>query len=477
GEDGRFTGPAVNPAEGAIRLLAPGYQDFVTPPMSTKGGTTDFGRIALDQTRDLIVNFFGPVDMVGNLKAELEGSRRARSVPQDGRVVFQDVSPRSYRLIYFPSEGSKAFWTNLDLSRSNIGDWEVDIELEGGRELHVAVDGDNLPDLLWVSASYRDSAGNWHMDWADMFSHGDADFFNIDSDHVGIQVYDIKQNRLAVEQFDFSAGIDNPVQVDIPSESHELHIVDEDGEPVPNTYVNLYPTGELNGWGITFFGDEQGLVELTGLTQGEYLCRISIGQYSPCEYSIRLEGAESSRELELDRSGTLSIRAKVGGAPLQGYLCEVFNSTGVDYLGKSYGDGSGLAVLGQLQEADYQVRIVSPGVFIGPYPVRSHRDAAENHLSCRALGSLNVQLSGSPDDIGAAVLILRCRETGALVSEWMSQGAIATSPLTSTETGHILIAPIPEGSYDWRLDYGLDHSKEGQAMVSGTGQAILPIDL
>ncbi|MFT5151570.1 MAG: hypothetical protein ACI841_001557, partial [Planctomycetota bacterium] len=465
--DGSFDGPDLNPLEGAISVSAPGYVTAFTPPIVAADGIADFGRVQLSPTRDLIVRFTGPEHRILNTMVEIDQVRQLRSVPADGVVVFRDLRPDTYTLVYHPYEGSRAFWRTLRLMRVEHGDWDVEVSLDGGHELHVEVEGSDLPESLWVCVTCQDALGQQSKHWADMYRDGDADFFDLEGDQLGVEVFDLKMNRLTAESFDFSAGYQSPIRIEILDADHSLRIVDGAGDAVPNVIVFVHSAGSAANWWIDAAGDQDGLVRLAALPNASYQAFIRRGTVTTGPHSFTLSGEASETTLVLDTDASLKVRASAGGVALQGFECQLYDTANYFYLGRMIGDSRGLATLADIQAGSYVVRIIAPGIFIGPYAVEVRPEATVNNIACRLFGELSIHAVDGGTPLAGAQVRLMCAAAGTDVERWMQLGTIAANAMTLDSSGRLRIAELPEGEFDYRLWTTTGVTFEGRVHVRG----------
>jgi len=356
GADGSFFGGAF--PEGDIRAVVtyPGYQPFTLSAHGVAGETVDFGVVPLYGPRALEVVLVPPATQSAtdfSLSGETTSRRLAPlPFPETGVLTLEDCGPGRHFLEVTSAAGEAYYLTPfLDLA----DEWRVELDLRGGRELAVEVDGER-GSAVFASLSHGGRGGKGTTSVGALDGSGRARFLGVRRGEAVASLLDSEGSVVGMRRFEVDLGRES-VKVGVDAGARELRLVEPGGRPVGGAEVWVQCVGGGSGWSSY------------GASPGDGRCSI----VAPCDewlvsvvhpglggmFGRRVDGRGEVVEVVFEAELDLSVRfVDEGGKAVSGLRATLVHEESGFVVGERAAASDGRAVWRRLSGAEYRVRAV-----------------------------------------------------------------------------------------------------------------------
>lgn len=459
---GHFILKGLPSTVGALRVIADGY---ITEFVVTHGRgdqEIDLGLIALQPSRELVVQLDGPNDMsyegyrIGLVRHEHLGALEA---DHEGSVRFRDIPNGVIELnIYHPNDSVTAFAGSLQPE----DDGRIIVPVSGGQRLYVQVrsdDADGLPLDLFVGVGGMRGDGSEVVHW--LHDEGDGRFL-FEAAQPGpavVRAVNLRGDVYAIRRIEVPVAGDSEVELELDEEEDfTVRVVDAEERPVFNAMVRIYlprtdpcffvrelftdSTGEARVHG---FGFSHAQVTVTHELKGSGdLGLVDVGALGGAELLVRLDAPARLRVLVHDDGAPVAAAAAVLRArePL----------VNGDGFGARTTARDGSAVWESLMQTDYELSVHGVGLWPSRRVITPNLNGDRQLIEVRRTGQLSLLIfDGRGRPISGVEVDLRLTGSGESVADWISEGLLPSSAALTDASGRLSLPPVPHGSWAWTV--------------------------
>jgi hypothetical protein len=459
---GKFMVQGLSDSVGALRVRAEDYiEDFVVTRGGAAGeGELDLGLIALQPSRELVVQLDGPEGTVyGGFRVGLVGYEHLGVKDADhlGVVSFDDIPNGVIELnIYHPDQTITAFAGSLRPD----DDGRILVPVSSGHRLHVQVlpqPGGELPDDLFVGVGGRGDNGSEVVQWLRDEGMGSFALENAQPGPKVIRAVALSGEVYAMRRFDLPAESETEIQLELGEEDDLIvRVIDSEDLPVSNAMVSIYlprtdpcffvrnlVTGSSGEVRVQGFGFSHAQVTVSHETKGAGdVGYVEIESLGGEPLVVRLEAAARLRVLVHDEGEPVvaATAALCATEPLLNGASFGERTTGQD----------GNATWESLMPGEYELFVYGVGLWPTHHRLRADANGGRQVLEVRRTGQLTFLLfDGRGHAVVGAEMELTCAELGASLSGWITEGKLSGASTITDSNGRLTLPPLPHGSWIW----------------------------
>jgi len=457
---GQFVVDGLSTGAGALRVRAKDYIEEFFVTRASVGEALDLGLIALQPSRELLVQLDGPEGTsYSNFRVGLVGFERLGLLEAShlGVVRFQDIPNGVVQLnIYHPDDSITAFADSLRPE----DDGRLLVPVSSGHRLYVQVlpsPGDELPEDLFVGVGGARDDGSEVVHWLRDEGRGRFLLEHAQSGPTVIRAVARSGEIYVIRRFDLPMAQETEVQLEFGEEDDFIIcILDSEDIPVSNAMVSIYlprsdpcffvrnlVTGSSGEARVQGFGFPHAQVTVSHETKGSGdVGFVDIGALGGEPLYVRLE-AEARLRVVVHDGGDPVVAATAS-------LCAVeplLNGAG---FGERTTGQDGSATWEALMPGEYELFVHG----VGLWPTRRRIEAAKNggryQLEVRRTGQLTLLLFGGRGGaIAGAEVELTCAEPGSSLSGWVAEGLLPGVSTLTDGGGRLTLPSLPHGIWTW----------------------------
>jgi hypothetical protein len=457
---GGFVLKGVTSGAGALRVRA---EEYIEERVITHGGAgedLELGLIALQPSRELIVQLDGPNGTIyGGFRVGLVGYEHlgVMDMNRAGVARFQDIPNGVIELnIYHPDDSITAFSDSLRPG----DDGRFLVPVAGGQRLFVEVlpaPGGELPEDLFVGVGGIRDDGSEIVQW---LRNEGAGQFLLESTQPGpnvVRAVALSGEVYAIRRFDFPAGRDTEIQLELGDEDDfVIRVLDSEDLPVSNAMVSIYlprtdpcffvrnlVTGSSGVVRVQGFGFSHAQVTVSHETRGSGdVGYVDVAALNGAPLVVRLEAPASLRILVLDGGDPIPAASAV--------LCAVEPLLNGSGFGERTTAQDGSATWDSLMAGEYELFVHGVGLWPTRRRIQASADGHRQVYEVRRTGHLRLLLfSPRGSSIVGAEVELQCAELGASLSGWIAAGLLPGATTITDFDGRLTLPPLPHGTWTW----------------------------
>jgi len=459
---GKFTVQGLSDSVGALRVRAEDYiEDFVVTRGGVKAeGELDLGIIALQPSRELVVQLDGPEGTVyGGFQVGLVGYVHlgVKEASHLGVVRFADVPNGVIELnIYHPDQTITAFAGSLHPD----DDGRILVPVSSGQRLHVQVlpqPGGELPEDLFVGVGGRAEGGSEVVQWLRDEGMGSFVLENAQPGPMVIRAVALSGEVYAMRRFDLPAARDTEVQLELGEEDDFIvRVIDADDQPVSNAMVSIYlprtdpcffvrnlVTGSSGEVRVQGFGFPHAQVTVSHETRGSGdVGFVEIDSLGGEPLVVRLQAEARLRVLVHDE-GEPVVAATAA-------LCATEPLLNGASFGERTSGQDGNVTWESLMPGEYELFVHGVGLWPTRHRLEASAQGGRHVLEVRRTGRLTFLIfDGRGHAIEGAEIELTCAELGASLSGWIAEGRLSGVSTATDVGGRLTLPPLPHGTWAW----------------------------
>lgn len=459
---GKFMVQGLSESVGSLRVRAEDYiEDFIVTRGGTAGeGELDLGLIALQPSRELVVQLDGPEETAyGGFRVGLVGYEHlgVKDASHLGVIRFKDVPNGVIQLnIYHPDQSITAFAGSLRPD----DDGRILVPVSSGHRLHVQVipqPGGELPEDLFVGVGGRGDNGSEIVQWLRDEGMGNFVLENAQPGPMVIRAVALSGEVYAMRRFDLPTARETEVQLELGEEDDFLiRVIDAEDLPVSNATVSIYlprtdpcffvrnlVTGSSGEVRVQGFGFPHAQVTVSHETKGSGdVGFVEIHSLGGEALVVRLEAEARLRVLVHDEGDPVvaATAALCATEPLLNGASFGERTTGQD----------GNATWESLMPGEYELFVHGVGLWPTHHRLEANANGGRQVLEVRRTGQLTFLLfDARGHTIAGAEIELTCAELGSSLSGWIAEGLLSGASTATDGGGRLTLPPLPHGNWTW----------------------------
>jgi len=457
---GRFAMKGLPGSVGSLRVTAEGYITKYLVTHGKTGSDLDLGLIAVQPSRELIVQLEGLSEMsyagyrVGLVR---HGDLGVVEVNHQGLVRFKDIPNGVVELnIYHPDDSVTAFAGSLQPE----DDGRFVVPVSGGQRLYVNVTSDSsdgLPLDLFVGVGGMREDGSEIVRW---LHHEGAGRFLLETAQPGpavVRAVNLQGDVYAIRRVEVPEGRDAEVSLELEAEEDFIiRVVDAEERPVYNAMVRIYlPSGDPCFFVRELFSDSGGEVRVHGF--GFPHAQVTVTHEAMGSGDVGLVDVDALDGepllIRLDAPARLRILVSDGGHPVAA-ASAVLRAREPLVNGDGFGvrttDRDGSATWESLMQVEYELSVHGVGLWPSRRRITPGIKGDRQLVEVRRTGQLSMLIY---DERGHAIsgveVDLRLTRSGESVAGWIAEGLLPASAAVTDGSGRLSLPSLPHGSWSW----------------------------
>ena len=447
GSDGRFLVDGLSYGDNYISFECAGYSSHSTMVSVREPGTLNLGRVRLSRSVSLQINVTGHEER-GDCWLSISGpeERPQQLIPQSGIVRFEGVAPGTYQVGLTEPD---LFGSEFEVDVPAMATVKIDCSIPNDVELKVSVitlAGNTLPPGSLVAVMQRDALGRTLIRSKALRSDGTVTMNGLFRGGAIVDVSDSDFQALALHETFLETGTLNSVRVNVAEHESIILLVDESGEPLPDSTLVLETT---TGWRSAYYANSEGQVALRNSSMPRMSAAIFDGDRRDLHNHFELHTDEQVI-LVLDSNSTLSVSAEDGGQSISSL--EVFGrASGTEFYLQNFAtNASGTVTWSNISEGPYELSVEDLAFW--PLIREINVSGSDTHVALDVRRRGNILLTvlnefGTP--ISNAEVSLTSNEYETSVTQWLAEDLVisSTGTMRTDNSGTLRVSGVPHGEY------------------------------